>query len=199
MSSNNERDIFLVWTDSALLLLGSFVLMAVLLLVIVNPPKQKSEEEKQQEGVVAEIAWGPDKTDADIDLWVQAPGDVPVGYSNHQGRIMNLLRDDTGQAYDDGLGNHRYEIAYSRGMPAGEYIINVVSYRVGSVSLYPITVYVRASVKTGNSMIELSRAVVVLTHTGEEQTAIRFTLDERHVLVIGTINHLFRPVWGAHS
>ena len=42
---------------------------------------------------------------AHFDLWVQAPGDVPVGYSNKSGGVFNLLRDDLGKAKDMTDGN----------------------------------------------------------------------------------------------
>jgi hypothetical protein len=48
-----------------------------------------------------------------VDLWVQAPGDVPVGYSNESGVIFNLVRDDLGKGSDPNSMN--YEIAYGRG------------------------------------------------------------------------------------
>jgi len=38
---------------------------------------------------------------AHVDLWVQAPGDVPVGYSNKSGGVLNLLRDDLGKEGHD--------------------------------------------------------------------------------------------------
>jgi hypothetical protein len=42
---------------------------------------------------------------AHFDLWIQAPGDVPVGYSNKSGGVFNLLRDDLGKAKDMTDGN----------------------------------------------------------------------------------------------
>ena len=73
-----------------------------------------------------EARW-PDGVDADVDLWVQAPGDVPVGYSNKGGAIFNLLRDDLGQRAD--ATGMNYEVSYARGMPAGEYTANLHLYR----------------------------------------------------------------------
>src|SRR5688572_5701866 len=84
------------------------------------------------------------KVDADVDLWVQAPGDVPVGYSNKSGRIFNLLRDDLGRAQD--ITDYNYEVAYTRRMPGGEYVVNLHMYRGRSVS-YPVGVKIVASVK----------------------------------------------------
>jgi hypothetical protein len=42
---------------------------------------------------------------AHFDLGVQAPGDVPVGYSNKSGGVFNLLRDDLGKVMDMTDGN----------------------------------------------------------------------------------------------
>jgi hypothetical protein len=82
-------------------MLGGFVLMATLMMTVMNPPATSSEAEGvPAPGNVIVEAERADKVDADVDLWVQAPGDRPVGYSNKSGRIFNLLRDDLGRAQD---------------------------------------------------------------------------------------------------
>ena len=63
--------------------------------------------------MIVDAQW-PDNWRTDVDLWVQAPGDVPVGYSNKGGVIMNLLRDDLGTNDPTPL---RYENQFSRGVP----------------------------------------------------------------------------------
>jgi hypothetical protein len=90
-----DEETLTVWLDTALLMLGGFVLMSVLMMAVVNPPTRSSESDNVQApgNVIVEAQWA-DKLDADVDLWVQAPGDVPVGYSNKSGQIFNLLRDD---------------------------------------------------------------------------------------------------------
>jgi hypothetical protein len=194
----SDEATFVIWTDNSLLLLGGFILIVVLLFMLINPPKPKEEsKDNSHDGVLVEIQW-PTNSDSDVDLWVKAPGDVAVGYSNKQSKYFDLLRDDTGQTYDDGLGNQRHEEVYSRGIPAGEYIINVHSYRVGSVSLYPILVRVKVSVKVNGFIKEIERTQVSLTHINQEVTAVRFTLGADHYEVPGSINHLFQPIrnWG---
>jgi hypothetical protein len=69
---------------------------------------------------------------------------VPVGYSNKSGKVFDLLRDDLGMAQDMTDSNH--EVAYSRGAPAGEYVVNVHMYRGVNVT-YPIPVKVIVMVK----------------------------------------------------
>jgi hypothetical protein len=113
-----DEETLTAWLDTALLMLGGFVLMTIMMLVAVNPPAKSSEVEgvAAPGNVIIEAQWG-DQLDADVDLWVQAPSDVPVGYSNKSGRIFNLLRDDLGRAQD--VTDYNHETAYSRGTPAG--------------------------------------------------------------------------------
>src|SRR5438132_1455306 len=120
-----DKETLTVWLDTALLMLGGFVLMTVLMMTVMNPPARSSETGglKPPGNVMVEIKW-PDKVNADVDLWVEAPGERPVGYSNKSGRVFNLLRDDLGE--DCAIANTivcNYEIAYSRGHPPGEYIV----------------------------------------------------------------------------
>jgi hypothetical protein len=91
-----DEETLTVWLDTALLMLAGFVLMSVLMMSVMNPPTQSSESDNvlAPGNVIIEAQWG-DKLAADVDLWVQAPGDVPVGYSNKGGAVFNLLRDDS--------------------------------------------------------------------------------------------------------
>lgn len=189
---SNDEDTFVIWADNALLLLGGFILICFLLIqTITVKPIDPKNENTSPEGVTVEIRW-PDGMDADVDLWVQAPGDVAVGYSNKQGRVFNLLRDDLGH-YDDGLGNLRYESAYTRGVPAGEYIVNIGSYR--NADQFPITVQVKITVRLKDRVQQIGSTTVTLTKISQEITAMRFTLDTNHNLVPGSVNHLFKPLW----
>src|SRR5919106_1376987 len=116
-----------VFRDVIMLALAGFVAMVILLLPHLNPPGETAEETTQPPGnVIVEVRW-PDGLDSDVDLWVEAPGDIPVGYSNKGGAIFNLLRDDLGQRAD--ATDLNYEVTYSRGIPPGEYTINVHLYR----------------------------------------------------------------------
>jgi hypothetical protein len=188
-----DEETLTVWLDTALLMLGGFVLMAVLMMTVMNPPAKSSEAGVQSPGnVIIEAQWG-DKLDADVDLWVEAPSDVPVGYSNKSGQVFNLLRDDLGRAQD--VTDYNYEVAYSRGMPAGEYIVNVHMYRGIGVS-YPVAVKLVASVKaTPDDMArQIVATTVNLRRENDQITAFRFRLDEKGQLVAGSINSLFKEL-----
>lgn len=170
-----DEETLTVWLDTALLMLGGFILMTILMLAVVNPPAKQSDAEEislPPGNVIVEIAW-PDTLDADVDLWVQAPGDVPVGYSNKGGLNFNLLRDDLGSAQDTTDKNS--EIAFSRGMPDGEYVVNVHMYR-NVEKKFPVPVNVQISAKASPQMasqIWIHRTVELLRE-GEEITVYRF-------------------------
>jgi len=187
-----DEETLTVWLDTALLMLGGFVLMTILMMAAMNPPAKPSEAEgvKAPGNVIVEIQW-PDKLDADVDLWVQGPGDAPVGYSNKSGRVFNLLRDDLGKTQD--MTDLNYEVAYSRGMPPGEYIVNVHMYRgVGVTYPIPVKVSVTANRDTTKAATPLLTTTVELRKPNQEVTAFRFRLDAAGQLVQGSVNSLFK-------
>lgn len=177
-----------VFRDVIMLALAGFVALVLLLLPHVNPRATAEEATRSPGNVIVEVRW-PDDLDADVDLWVEAPGDRPVGYSNKGGAIFNLLRDDLGHNSD--MTELNYEFAYSRGVPSGDYTVNVHLYRNPS-KIYPIPVTVVVSVKNS---LELSAKQILATnldmgHEGEEITAFRFKLDERGRLLKGSVHDL---------
>lgn len=191
-----DEDTLTVWLDTALLMLGGFVLMSVLMMTIINPPAESKEADVASPGnVVIEAQW-PDGLDADVDLWVQAPGDVPVGYSNKGGETFNLLRDDLGKISD--VTNLNYEVSYSRGIPSGEYVVNLHMYRAGTTA-FPIPVKVVASVKASpdESTRQLLTTTIMLNKENEEVTAFRFRLDSHGNLVPDSVNSLNKPLRAA--
>lgn len=189
-----DEETLTVWLDTALLMLGGFILMTVLMLSLVNPPAKSAETVGEQApgNVIIEAQWA-DSLDADVDLWVKAPGDKPVGYSNKSGAVFNLLRDDLGQAQD--ITDNNYEVAYSRGLPAGEYIANVHMYRGVGVT-YPVAVKVIARVKptAEESAQELVTATIQLRHENDQVTAFRFQLDGHGRLVAGSTNSVYKEL-----
>lgn len=188
-----DEDTLTVWLDTALLMLGSFVLMTVLMLTIINPPAKSSELTgvPAPGNVIVEMQW-PGTLDADVDLWVQAPGDVPVGYSNTNGAVFNLLRDDLGKAND--ITDLNYEVAYSRGMPAGEYVVNVHLYRGISGTSIPVKVVVSSKATPDSPTRQLAATTVELRHNNQEVTAMRFKLDDHGTFMPDSLNSLFKEL-----
>ena len=195
---DNESPYSVVMRDMITLALFGFEVMVIMLIPYVNPPGEEKSEKadvKTPGNVIVELRW-PDDLDADVDLWVQAPGDVPVGYSNKGGVIFDLMRDDLGTMRD--VTNLNYEMSFSRGIVAGEYTVNVHLYR-DNAGVYPVNVAVVVSVKPNNK--ESARRILSMKRQlfkeGEEITVVRFTLDKLGDLVPGSVNSLFRPLRSA--
>lgn len=186
-----EDDSDVVFRDVITLALLGFVSLVVIMLPHINPPKQKQEERKEVSApgnVIVEARWD-DRVDADVDLWVQAPGDVAVGYSNLGGQVFNLLRDDIGFRND--ASNLNYENAFSRDIPAGEYAVNLHMY-FNRANVWPLKVKVLVSTIKPSGSSRVSRQIlvsdVVLRKPGEEQTVFRFTLDDKGELLASSVN-----------
>ncbi|WP_207481089.1 hypothetical protein [Arenibaculum pallidiluteum] len=194
-----DDDAGTVFRDLILLTLSGFVFITLLLLPHINPKgKEANDASSEPPGnVIIEVRWD-DKLRTDVDLWVQAPGDVPVGYSNKGGLIFNLLRDDLGSQGDPTEIN--FETAFSRGIPPGEYAINVHLFR-NLDTVYPVQVRVVARVKADKDggARPIASTTVRLEREGQELTAFRFRLNERGELVAGSINALHKPLRAAKA
>ena len=189
-----------VFRDMITLALAGFVCMVLLLLPHINPKGKDGTGVASEEppgNVIIEARWD-DKLRTDVDLWVQAPGDVPVGYSNKSGLIFNLLRDDLGSYADPTEVN--FETSYSRGISPGEYTVNIHLFR-NLENIYPIWVRVVARVKkeTEAGAATLAATRIRLDREGQEITAFRFTLNDKGDMVPGSLNAIFKPLRSARK
>jgi hypothetical protein len=183
-----------VFRDVITLALCGFVAVVILLLPHLNPKQeaQAATASMVPGNVMVEARWA-DELDTDVDLWVQAPGDVPVGYSNKSGLIFNLLRDDLGRNADPTQLN--YEVSYSRGIPPGEYAVNLHMYRNKS-KVSPVKVTVVTSVKkpTLESAKQILTSSIDLVTENQETTVYRFKLTDAGELVPSSVNSLPKPL-----
>ncbi|EWY37647.1 hypothetical protein N825_16480 [Skermanella stibiiresistens SB22] len=183
----------LVARDMLTLLLCGFVACAVLAVPFMNDPKkadaQTSGSINPPGNVIVDAQW-PDNWRTDVDLWVQAPGDTPVGYSNKGGLIMNLLRDDLGSNNPTPL---RYENQFSRSVPPGEYTINLHLFR-NLEAKYPVPVDVTVRCSAEQNARNVVNTRVQLDREGQELTALRFRLDEQCNLAPNSVHSVFKPL-----
>ena len=182
-----------VFRDVTTLALLGFVAIVILILSHINPPESGKDDTVPPGNVIVEIRWA-DGLDADVDLWVKAPSDKAVGYSNLNGKFFNLLRDDLG-AYLDPL-DLNYENAYTRGIIPGEYVVNVHLYNVRTVTArdsIPIPVQVMVSVAKdridGMRSQRILSQQVRLKYVGHEVTVFRFALDENGDILAGSVHN----------
>lgn len=184
-----------VFRDVIMLALLGFVTIVVLLLPHLNPPAKAIETTAPPGNIVIEARW-PDEVDVDVDLWVEAPGDKPVGYSNKGGRTFNLLRDDLGVTRD--ITGLNYEVAFSRGTPAGEYTVNLHLYRnAKKIPSIPVTVAVSLKPDPNSQMEPIADKKVELSREGEEKTVVRFSIDANGKFIPGSINTLQKKLRAA--
>jgi len=141
---------------------------------------------KPQGDLVITLEWNM-TSNSDIDLWVEAPGDSPVGYQNMSGKHCNLVRDDLGRSRDPASRNE--EMTICRGTIAGQYIVNVVAFKVYD-NTFPVdaTVEVKRVVQGGTYTI--AKKTVKLKWKKDQETVFRFTLDSKGALVPGSINSI---------
>lgn len=168
------------------------VLFILLLVLILLPHNPEIDEDSVPPGtVIVEIHW-PSAMNTDVDLWVLAPEDAAVGYSAKSGRVFNLLRDDLGHLND--IMPLNYENAYTRGSPAGEYVVNLHLYSTADPP--PVSVIVLVSRRVNGSTVRIFTKTVILTKVGQELTVTRFTLDKNGVPVRGSFHDFPKALRG---
>lgn len=168
--------------DVLLAMLLGVVAVVMFILPSVNP-KAEADPLDPPGNLVASIAWPAGRID--VDLWV-AHGDEPVGYSQKSGRVWSLLRDDLGTANDNTPLN--FESAFTRGLPDGEYVVNVKCY--GCAGAVPVAVSVEVRLAEGGV---IWRGQVDLVKEKQERTAIRFRVRDGKV-VVGSESSVFKPL-----
>ena len=180
-----------VFRDVILLTLVGFVAMVIMLLPHISRTKKEADESKAPGNVIVEMHW-PSNLPVDVDLWVKAPGVGPVGFWNQGNQVFNLLRDDLGGEGD--ATDQNYEVSYSRGIPAGEYIVNVHMYGpLPDNVTVPVTVVVAVKMRLDETR-QILKTLVKLTYFNQEVTAFRFRLTGDGELVPNSVSTLHRPL-----
>ncbi len=185
-----------LFRDVLSLALMGFLAVIVLLLPYINPRGNQAEATAPPPGsVIVEITWASE-LNADVDLWIQAPNDLPVGYSNKGAVFFNLLRDDLGQYMDPTMINH--EVAYTRGIIPGEYVVNIHAYRGDHDKPPPMDVRCVISIKIdgedGPIVVPVLGTTARLDYVGQEITVFRFGLDKEGTIQAGSVNSLYKPL-----
>lgn len=178
------------------------MLMMLLMMVFVYQIKEEAEKAMAQAdppgNLLVDVSWP--EGDLDVDLWLDGPAEpVPVGYSNKGGLVWNLLRDDLGNGPDATSLN--YENAYTRGVVPGSYRVNVMCYRCPVLPV-PVKVVVslnkdagKQGAKTGTKVILTT--TVQLNKSGQERTAVAFTMNADGVIDDSSLNSVFKPLRSA--
>jgi hypothetical protein len=177
-----------------LLVFGYLIISAVALAHVAKKEQDESSSTTPPGHVIVEMIW-PRDIDADVDLWVQAPGDVPVGYSNKSGNVFSLLRDDLGRSGE--VNSMNYEVSYARGHHGGEYVVNAMLYRSRDRKL-PLPVTVKVSFKDPKGDVRQAlQSNIELNFEGQETTVFRFSLDAKGGFLANSVNRVHKPLRAA--
>jgi hypothetical protein len=180
-----------VFRDMTMLALSGFIIIVLLLLPWLNIKAQDEATKEPAGSVIVEAFW-PDERDVDVDLWVKAPSDSAVGYSNMNGYYFNLLRDDRGNLFDRTPIN--YEISYTRGIVAGDYQANIHLYQTDGGAPIEVKIIVSVVEPEQRARTPIIKKDVILKKFGQEITVARWTLASDGKLAPNSVHSLKRSL-----
>jgi hypothetical protein len=167
--------------------LKAITFMFFIAFALINKPAEQGNVVVKAEMLVT-VTW-PDNNPDDVDTYVQDPAGNIVWYNQKEAGLMHLERDDRGNFKDTVLVNGKevtnplnQEIVAVRGLEDGQYVVNVVHYIANSGPL-PVQVKVE---KLNPTVKVICYQTLQLKGTGDEQTAVRFTLKGQDVLDVNT-------------
>ena len=156
----------------------AFVMLFALAVIFMNPKARTGVIDAKAEFIIT-VTW-PDNNTDDVDTYVADPAGNIVWYNRREAGLMHLDRDDRGMFKDvlifDGKEVENplnQEIVSFRGLSDGEYTVNLVHYIANGTEPLPVSVKVE---KLNPSVKVVFYDTVLLGGTGDEQTAVRFTL-----------------------
>jgi hypothetical protein len=148
-------------------------------LLAISPDSKDGKIDSKAEFIIT-MDW-PDNHPDDLDLFVQDPLGNIAWYRHREAGFLTLDRDDRGGANDFIVVNGRKipspireEIVTVRGVVAGEYTVNVSHFH--AITGQPVPASVKVLKLNPISQVIFDDKVMV-DHTGDEKTAVRFKLD----------------------
>jgi hypothetical protein len=148
-------------------------------LLAISPDAKDGKIDSKAEFLIT-MDWPDDHPD-DLDLFVQDPVGNIAWYRHREAGFLTLDRDDRGGANDFILVNGRKipspireEIVTVRGIVRGEYTVNLSHFQATTGQPVAATVKVQKLNPTAQVIFDDK---VILDHTGQEVTAVRFSID----------------------
>ena len=169
-------DPFSVMLFKALQIVAFFFFIALL---AISPDAKEGKIDAKAEFIIT-MDW-PDNHPDDLDLFVQDPVGNVAWYRHREAGFLTLVRDDRGGANDFILVNGtkipspiREEIVTVRGVVPGEYTVNVSHFQ--ATTGQPVAATVKVQKLNPSAQVVFDDKVIV-DHSGDEKTALRFKLD----------------------
>jgi hypothetical protein len=164
--------------------LKAITFMFFISFAMINKPADEGKIDPKAEMMIT-VTW-PDNNPDDVDTYVMDPAGNIVWYNQREAGLMHLERDDRGMFKDVILLNNveisnplNQETVAFRGMQDGEYVVNVVHYIANGSAPLPVEVKVE---KLNPKVEVIFYQTLELRGTGDEETAVRFTLAEADVV-----------------
>jgi len=185
---NNEKYKSTIgFTDLLFNILVGFAFLFIIAFLLIKPEAKKEDFERRAEFVVV-MEWDNDAS-GDIDLYVEDPTNKQVSFRYHNHNFMHLDKDDLGAMNDtvvnaDGSTttiNINREVVTIRGIIKGEYTINGHYYSIRSydkINKRKPVITVRVELHKVNPYTIAWVGEKEFTHRGQEETFLRFRLDE---------------------
>ena len=155
-----------------------FAALFVLSFILINPSKKENNIKAKADFMIT-VTWNKDLDD-DVDTYVEDPVGNLVAFMRREEGLMHLDRDDLGHRNDTintPNGPIEYkdnrEIVTLRGFFPGEYVVNVHMYMKREIAPTEVTIVLE---KLNPYMIIMAKNVI-LTTSGQEDTAFRFVVD----------------------
>lgn len=164
--------------------LKAITFMFFISFAMINKPADEGKIDPKAEMMV-NVSW-PDSNPDDVDTYVEDPAGNIVWYNQREAGLMHLERDDRGMFKDVILLNgaeitnplNQETIAF-RGLEDGEYVVNIVHYIANGTAPLPVAVKVE---KLNPTVKVIFYRTLELKGTGDELTAVRFTLKGQEVV-----------------
>jgi hypothetical protein len=151
----------------------------VLAVLFMNPEAKKGIIDPKAEYIIT-TTWADENPD-DVDLWVEDPKGNVIWFRNREAGLVHLDRDDRGMLNDtlEAAGQTvsnplNQEVVTIRGVVPGEYVVNLHYYATETGQ--PVKAAVRLD-KVNPALKVIDYTKLTLAKKGDEQTALRFTLD----------------------
>jgi hypothetical protein len=171
---------FVPFTDILFNALLGFAFMVFIAFSLINPDAKTGVVDVKAEMIIT-VTW-PDGNPDDIDTYVEDPSGNIVWYHSKEAGLIHLDRDDRGNYQDTMIVNGErienmlnQESVTMRGIVPGEYVVNIYHYIANTADDLPVTVKVE-KINPALSVLHYGRTMLVAK--GDEQTVLRFTLDE---------------------
>lgn len=175
-------------------ILGMFILYFLTSLLI-RPHAIREADIKKQVAVLVTIEW-PEKSDDDVDLWVESPNGDIVFFRDKEKGLMNLERDDLGVSSDTIRTEKGKVIVYLnvehvniRKLIDGWYTVNIHMFLKRDKN--PIIVKTKIEKFSSYKLINVRK--LTLSESGEEKTVARFLV--RNGQVVGEVKYEFKKLF----